>query len=59
MAVRANHIALRDLIKDRSPAAPADASGDIKFLLAEVIELEDDRDRSRRSRRMDVHGSSQ
>jgi hypothetical protein len=43
MAVRANHIALRDLIKDRSPAPPADASGDIKFLLAEMIELEDDR----------------
>jgi hypothetical protein len=43
MTVCANHIALRNLVEDGLPAAPADASGDGELLFAEMIELEDDR----------------
>jgi hypothetical protein len=43
MAVCAHHVTLRDLVEDSAPAAPADTRGDRKLLLAEMIELEDDR----------------
>jgi hypothetical protein len=43
VAVCANDIALGDLVKDGLPAAPADACGDGELLVAEVIELENDR----------------
>ena len=43
MAVRANDLASRDLVKDGTPAVLADAVGDVELLSTEVIELEDDR----------------
>ena len=43
MAVCANNIALRYLVEDGLPAAPADACGDGKLLVTEVIKLENDR----------------
>jgi hypothetical protein len=38
-----NDLALGDLVEDGLPASPADARGDREFLVADVIELEDDR----------------
>jgi predicted short-subunit dehydrogenase-like oxidoreductase (DUF2520 family) len=43
MAVRANDVALCDLVKDGTPVVPPDAVSDAELLLTTVIELEDDR----------------
>jgi hypothetical protein len=43
MAVRANHIALCDLVEHRPPAAIANTSGDVELLVGEVVELKDER----------------
>jgi hypothetical protein len=43
MAVCANHIALRNLGKDRLPAPVTKTRGDVEALIAKVVELEDER----------------
>jgi hypothetical protein len=43
MAVRANHVACRDLIEYRLPFPVAEVRGDIEVLVPEMIELEDER----------------
>jgi hypothetical protein len=42
VAVRADHLALRDLVEDALPVPIAKGVPDIKGLLAEVVEVEDD-----------------
>jgi hypothetical protein len=42
MAVRANHIACRDLVEDRLPFPVTEVRGDVEVLRPEVIELQDD-----------------
>ena len=43
VTVWANDVALRDLVEDGAPVAPANTSRDLELLVTDVIELEDDR----------------